>query len=124
MKVHMQHLQIIRFVFWTPNGADSIKAPNGSTYEAGEGYESTYDGQLLVGEGLKTLIWDSSVDRVDESGNTGGYRQASEDDLTKFFGANGDDNSSDFFSSMKNIEIGFSIISYSFSVYKKINSTS
>lgn len=50
--------------FMDPNGADSIKAPNGNMQNAGDGYVPyEHDGNhYLVGDGLKTKIWDPNVD--------------------------------------------------------------
>ncbi len=64
-----------------PNGADTIKGPNGQDLNIGSGYSQTKigDDYFLVGEGLKTKIWNAKGGAFE----TGEYENGTDEQLQK-----------------------------------------
>ncbi len=56
-----------------PLGADTLKAPTGEKFNAGEGYKSTSDGNILFGEGLQSKKFDINYDGPIQLEGGGGY---------------------------------------------------
>ncbi len=55
------------------NGADTLVAPTGTKFEAGDGYLSHDNGNYLHGEGLQSKIFDPCYEGGDELKGGGGY---------------------------------------------------